>query len=262
MGTNAFLIDLDGTIYLGDRLTPGAREFVNWLIDSGHRFRFLTNNSSNSAAFYVAKLRRLGIQCDDDSVFTSTKATIRYLRLRGIDTVFAMGTPPFVEELQHAGISLSDDANCVLLAFDKTLTYEKADRAFQLLQRGADFIATHPDVLCPTETGFSLDCGAMLAMFEKATQRTATIIGKPNPELVQLALSEIGAEPANAMVVGDRVYTDMRMGIEAGTKTALVLSGETKITSTLPLPIDFVLENVGQIPSLFIERSMTAVVLT
>jgi HAD superfamily hydrolase (TIGR01450 family) len=218
------------------------------MVASDKRFRFITNNSSNSASEYIKKLWRLGIQCPEDSVFSSTKATIRYLRDRGIDSVYPLGTPVFVEELQSADISVSEDADCVLLAFDKTLTYEKADHAFQLIRNGAKFIATHPDVLCPTANGYSLDCGAMQAMFERASGRKATVLGKPSPEFVNLALEELGASPAEAIIVGDRIYTDMRMGIDAGIRTALVLSGETKSTDELPFVIDYIVKNVGHLP--------------
>jgi HAD superfamily hydrolase (TIGR01450 family) len=177
MVPNCFLIDLDGTIWLDDRLIEGADRFVEWLTATQKKFRFITNNSSNSATEYIKKLWRLGIKCPEDAVFTSTKATVRYLREQGIDAVFPLGTPVFVQELGDAGISVRDDAACVLLAFDKTLTYRKADHAFQLLQAGAKFIATHPDVLCPNQSGFSIDCGAMLAMLERASGRKATVLG-------------------------------------------------------------------------------------
>lgn len=251
MVPNSFLIDLDGTMYLGDRLIDGADRFVEWLIASDKRFRFITNNSSNDASYYVSKLRRLGVECPDNAVFTSTKATVRYLTQRGIHSVFPLGTPSFVEELVKANIAVTDDATCVVLAFDKTLTYNKADHAFQLLQAGAEFVATHPDVQCPTEKGYSLDCGAMLAMFERASGRKPTILGKPSPELVRLALGELQTSPEETLVVGDRVYTDMRMGIDAGTRTALVLSGETKNAEPLPFEVDYVVSNVGQLPYLF-----------
>ena len=181
-------------------------------------------------------------------MFSSTKATIRYLRDQGIDSVYPLGTPAFVKELLSDGISVSEDAGCVLLAFDKTLTYEKADHAFQLIRNGAKFIATHPDLLCPTANGYSLDCGSMQAMFERASGRKATVLGKPHPEFVKLALEELNATPAEAIIVGDRIYTDMRMGIDAGIRTALVLSGETKSTDTLPFSVDYIVPNVGHLP--------------
>jgi len=245
---NCYLIDLDGTIWIGERLIPGADRFVAWLTASKKRFRFITNNSSSSASAYVSKLRRLGIVCQEDAVFTSTEATLRYLRDKEIESVFPLGTPSFVDQLVNAGVTISDAANCVVVAFDKTLTYEKADHAFQLLQSGAEFIATHPDVLCPIEGGYSLDCGAILAMLESASGRKAKVLGKPNAEFVRLALEEMDASPSEAVIVGDRVYTDMRMGINSGIKTALVLSGETKKTDTLPFAVNYIVRDIGQLP--------------
>jgi HAD superfamily hydrolase (TIGR01450 family) len=248
MVPNCFLIDLDGTIWLGDRLIPGADHFIQWLIATNKRFRFVTNNSSTSPLVYVNKLRRLGIKCPDNIVFTSAGATIRYLHEKGIRSVFPLGTPIFVQELVDAGITIADDAECVVLAFDKTLTYQKADHALQLLRGGAEFIATHPDVLCPTEGGYCLDCGAMTAMLETARGRKAKVLGKPSPEFIELALHELNATAEESIVVGDRIYTDMRMGIDGGIRTALVLSGETKETDNLPFAVDYIVPNVGHLP--------------
>jgi 4-nitrophenyl phosphatase len=248
MAPNCFLIDLDGTIWIGDRLIEGADRFIEWLIASNKRFRFVTNNSSTSALTYVNKLRRLGIDCPDNVVYTSTKAALRYLQEKSITSVFPLGTPVFVKELMDAGIHVTDDANCVLVAFDKTLTYEKADHALQLLQDGAEFIATHPDVLCPIEGGYCLDCGAITAMLETASGRKAKVLGKPSPEFIELALLELNATPAETIVVGDRIYTDMRMGIDGGIKTSLVLSGETKESDSLPFAVDYIVRNVGELP--------------
>jgi HAD superfamily hydrolase (TIGR01450 family) len=247
MAPSCFLIDLDGTIWIDDRLIDGADRFVKWMIGSQKKFRFITNNSSNSAQAYVKKLWSLGIQCPEDSVFTSTMAAIRYLNEQGVRSVFPLGTPVFVQELVDAGINVSDDAECVLLAFDKTLTYAKADHAFQLLQSGAKFVATHPDLRCPTERGYSLDCGAMLAMLECASGRKATVLGKPKPLFIEMALNELGARPEDAIIIGDRIYTDMQMGVDAGIRTALVLSGETKVADELPFPIDYILSNIGEL---------------
>ena len=251
MVPNCFLIDLDGTIWIGDHLIPGANYFVEWLNASKKRFRFITNNSSSSALAYVSKLRRLGIECSENAVFTSTRATLRYLQERGINSVFPLGTPAFIRELVNAGIAVTNDANCVLVAYDKTLTYEKANHAFKLLQSGAEFIATHLDVRCPMEGGYSLDCGSILAMLELASGRKAKALGKPSSEFVKLALGEMNASPTETLIVGDRIYTDMRMGVDAGLKTALVLSGETNDTDILPFTVDYIVNNVGQLPRAF-----------
>jgi HAD superfamily hydrolase (TIGR01450 family) len=247
MVPSCFLIDLDGTIWLDDRLIRGADHFVGWLIANRKPFRFITNNSSNSALQYVEKLWDLGIKCPDDSVFTSTEAAVCYLKEQQIPAVFPLGTETFVRELIAAGIGISENADCVLLAFDKTLTYQKADHALQLLRSNAKFIATHPDILCPTKRGYSLDCGAILAMLECASDRKAVVVGKPSAQFVNLVLNELDATAAETMVIGDRLYTDIRMGIDAGMKTALVLSGETKATDALPFHIDYVVGDIGHL---------------
>lgn len=250
MVPKSFLVDLDGTTYLGERLIDGAKEFFQWLHETGRPFRFLTNNSSHPADYYVKKLRRLGIPCPQDAVFTSTKATIRFLQKSEIHSVYTLGTPDFDVELREAGVTVEEHSDCVVVAFDTTLTYQKANHAFQLLQRGAQFIATHPDILCPVEEGFVLDCGSILAMLERATSRKPIIIGKPNPEMIRLALDEISSRPEEALVIGDRLYTDMKMGKEAGAKTALVLTGETRLEDKISIQVDYVAKNIGELRGL------------
>jgi len=251
MVPKGFLIDLDGTTYIGDTLIGGAKEFVQWIVDRKKPYRFLTNNSSTSSASYVSKLRRLGIPCNDDSIFSSTKAAIRYLTARGITSVFSLGTPDFEQELREAGIDISDSARCVLVGFDKTLTYDKVNHAYQLLRRDAQFIATHPDVLCPVEGGYILDCGSIVAMLERASGRKPIVLGKPNLELAQLALQEIRCEPKDAIMIGDRIYTDMVMANNAGMQSALVLSGETQRTAQIPSYVNYVVGNIGDLLKLW-----------
>ncbi len=247
MVPKGFLIDLDGTTYIGDSPIEGAQEFIQWLACDGKPHRFLTNNSSYSSSFFVSKLRRMGIPCADDSVFSSTNATIRHLKERGISSVFALGTPSFEQELRDEGIELEGKARCVVVGFDKTLTYEKANHAYQLLQQGAEFIATHPDLLCPVEGGFVLDCGSIVAMLERATGRKPLVIGKPSVKFVELALGEIGCAPQETIMIGDRLYTDMVMAHSAGMQSALVLSGETQADSQIPEYVDFVVKSMGDL---------------
>ena len=248
-----FLIDLDGTMFIGDTLIDGAMEFFTWLRETKKRFRFITNNSSVSTLDHVHKLQRLGITCSDDSVFSSTKATISYLNQNGITRVYPLGTAAFLGELAQAKFYLylfADNHDCVIVAFDKTLTYEKANHALMLVRRGAKFIATHPDLVCPTEFGFDIDCGSILAMMEAASGRKALILGKPSSVFIDLVLSEMGADREETLIVGDRVYTDMAMGINAGIKTCLVLSGETKDACQAPNGVTYIVNNVGEIPKL------------
>ena len=226
----AFLIDLDGTIYLGSRPFPGAPEFIQRLRATGRRFLFLTNNPSKDAREYSDKLRRLGIEAGERDIFTSGMATVRFLLKKGPQRrVFLLGTPSLEREFTDAGFVLTEDApDYVVLAFDTTLTYAKIEKTAHLLRAGVEFIATNPDLVCPTERGPIPDCGSFAAMFTAATGREPRVIGKPNREIVQAALDLLGARPEQSAMIGDRLYTDMRMARESGMKAILVLSGETK----------------------------------
>jgi HAD superfamily hydrolase (TIGR01457 family) len=223
-----FIIDLDGTTYLGETAIPGAREFLELLGARGYRWIFVTNNSSTSAASYVAKLRRLGLPAADDQVLTSGEATAMYLRRQGYRSLYVIGTPALEDEMARAGfVADAHRPDCVVLGFDKTLTYAKLETATRLIVRGLPFVATHPDVVCPTESGYVPDCGAMIALLEAATGVAPTVVGKPEPLLVEMALAKLGLQADEVAVVGDRLYTDMAMARRAGTLGVLVLSGET-----------------------------------
>ena len=228
--TTAFLIDLDGTTYLGSRLLPGACEFVERLRASKRRFLFLTNNPSKDAREYCEKLRRLGIVVSEREVFTSGMATVRFLLKKGLKRrIFLLGTPSLEREFTEAGFTLADDApDYVVLAFDSTITYAKIEKAAHLLRAGVEFVATNPDLVCPTEHGYLPDCGSFMALFKAATGREPRVIGKPNREMAHAALDLLGARPEQSAMIGDRLYTDMRMAKETGMKAILVLSGETK----------------------------------
>lgn len=224
------LLDLDGTVYLGDRLLPGAARFVERARARGVRLLFLSNNSSRSCAAYREKLRRLGLPVEASEVFTSTSAALVHLGRRHPGArVCALGTPEFEEELRAGGVRLvEDEPEVVLLGFDKTLTYEKIVRAYRALSAGAVYLATHPDVLCPTDEGFLPDVGCFLALFETATGRRPRVLGKPSEDMVRCALDLLGLEPGAVAMVGDRLYTDVRMANRAGLLSVLVLSGETR----------------------------------
>jgi HAD superfamily hydrolase (TIGR01457 family) len=228
--TRAFLIDLDGTIYLGSRLLPGAEEFVRRLRALKRSFAFITNNPSKDAGEYREKLRRLGIEVSEREIFTSGMATVRFLRRCGPKRrVYLLGTPSLEREFTEGGFTLTRDApDYVVLAFDTTINYEKIETAARLLRAGVEFIATNPDRVCPTEDGCIPDCGSFMALFKAATGREPRVIGKPNREMAQTAIEAVGAKPEESAMVGDRLYTDMRMAKEAGMKAILVLTGETR----------------------------------
>ena len=229
MRFGGFMLDMDGTIYKGGIPIPGAKEFISFLREKGIPFVFLTNNSSHARSFYSDKLRRMGFDASEKDVLTSTTATIRFLISERMGRrVYPVAVPGVVEEMSAAGIDIVDeDPDIVVLTFDTTITYEKINKAFHFLKKGAELIATHPDDLCPTEDFYDIDIGPFIRMFEQMCQTKATVIGKPNRLMLEMASREMGIRPEDAVMVGDRLYTDIAMAYNAGTQSILVLSGET-----------------------------------
>lgn len=226
-----FLLDMDGTIYLGDKLFDGALQFLQKIKENGGRYAFMTNNSSKSRFAYIEKLKKLGIEAEEDDFITSVNATCDYLleNYKG-KKIYVMGTRSFVEELLTSGIDavteLVPGIDCFVIGYDTELTYKKLEDACYLLRNGVDFIATNPDWVCPTADGYLPDCGAMCQMLNHATGRTPKVIGKPQPDMALTALRKYGYEKTDAVVIGDRLYTDIACGINAGIDTVFVLSGE------------------------------------
>lgn len=250
----AFMIDLDGTIYKGNKTIPGALDFISSLKERNIPFVFLTNNSSNSRSYYLEKLNRMGFDIELKNVLTSTTATIRFLMTeRNGRSVFPLGTDGFVKELTDAGIAIDEeDPDIVLLAFDRSITYGKINNAYRLLMKGKEFIATHPDDLCPTENGYDIDIGPFIRMFESMTERKAIVIGKPNASMIDMAALEMNVSKNGIVMVGDRMYTDMKMAKDAGIGSILVLSGETQrsdIEGSGIMP-DIVVNSVKDIPDM------------
>jgi HAD superfamily hydrolase (TIGR01457 family) len=228
--TRCFVLDMDGTVYLGSRLLPGALDFFDYLRRSRRDFLFVTNNSSRHAEYYSSKLTKLGIACDADSILTSGEATAFYLNtLKPAARIFLLGTPELEEEFSRQDFTLTAEApDFVVLGFDQSLTYAKLVTACDWIRRGVPFIATHPDLNCPTESGYIPDCGAMTALITASTGVRPKVIGKPNREIIDMILRKKNYRPEQLAIVGDRLYTDMATGSNAGIRTVLVLSGETK----------------------------------
>ncbi len=226
-----FLLDMDGTIYLSETLFDKVPEFLDRVKTIGGRYLFLTNNSSRGVEGYIEKMARLGIATTRDDFLTSVDATIAYLRehLAG-KKCYVFGTRSLCDQLRSAGVSvttrLEDDVDVLLCGFDTELTFQKLEDACILLQRGVDFVATNPDWVCPTWYGSVPDCGSVCEMLYRATGRRPKVIGKPQPEMVYLALQRTGFAPEQAVMVGDRLYTDIASGVNAGIDTVFVLSGE------------------------------------
>lgn len=229
-----FLLDMDGTIYLGDELIPGAMDFIKRIKESGRSYVFMTNNSSKNIELYQEKLKKLGIEATKEEFFTSGSATITYInQLKKNANVYLMGTVALEQQFTDAGINLVKERDMsvdyVVLGFDTTLTYEKIWTACDYILDGVEFIATHPDLNCPLAGGKQMpDTGSMIKMFEAATGVSPKIIGKPNKGVVEVLMKKFGYTQEELVMVGDRLYTDVQMGINSGIDSILVLSGETK----------------------------------
>ncbi|HUW35535.1 MAG TPA: HAD-IIA family hydrolase [Planctomycetota bacterium] len=226
---DGLMIDLDGTTYLGDYLLPGAAEFYHAARDLGKRILYITNNSSKSPEQYLGKLRALGIPARNDEVFTSGEATLIYLKQKGCRSIFPIATTEFRRMMVEAGFAIDDEhPDYVVLGFDTELTYEKLRTGCLLLKKGARFVASHPDPVCPMAEGEVPDAGSMLALIETATDRKPeVIVGKPNPLMFELGLKRLKVPKASTAMVGDRISTDVAMAEHAGVTSILVLSGVT-----------------------------------
>jgi 4-nitrophenyl phosphatase len=227
-----FLLDMDGTFYLGDRLLAGALRFIDLLRQQNKEFLFLTNNSSKHRRDYAEKISRLGLPLAEESVLTSGEATALYLRERHPGaSLFIVGTPSLKDEFRQYGFRLVQaEPQFAVLGFDTTLTYQKLWTLCDLVRAGVPYIATHPDFNCPTENGFMPDVGAMIAFVKAATGiEPDLVVGKPNRLIVDAAAVKMDLPVNQLAMIGDRLYTDIALGQASGIVTVLVLSGETKI---------------------------------
>ncbi len=228
-----YIFDMDGTIYLGFQVFPFAIKFINNLRSAGKRVLFFTNNASHTTAYYVDKLTKLGFSPTPDEIMTSGDVTIAYLkRHRRGKSVYLVGTDELVENFRENGIPMLTGkeaaADIVVTSFDTTLTYEKLDNACRLVRGGAEYLSTHPDFNCPTETGFIPDSGAIAAFVTASTGKTPTYFGKPYRETIEMICEATGYTTDKMCIFGDRLYTDIAVGKRHGVTAVLVLSGETK----------------------------------
>jgi len=248
-----FLLDMDGTIYLDNDLFDGTIDFLEYVKSIGGRYMFLTNNSSKSVDKYIEKLATLGIKSEEKDFLTSTNATVLYLQKMNYKKIYGFGTVSFVEQLRDGGLDvvteLCDDIDCLCMGNDTELTFQKLEDACILLGRGVDYIATNPDWVCPTWYGYVPDCGAVAQMLCHATKRKPKFIGKPEPDMVYLAMEATGYTKEETVIFGDRLYTDIACGVNAGISTVFVLSGEgtmEDVASSDKKP-EFIYENIRQI---------------
>ncbi len=255
-----YIFDLDGTIYLSERIIPGAPETIAGLRQRGCGVVFLTNKPLERRQAYAEKLTRLGIPASPDEVINSSLVLARYLaREMAGTTVFAIGEPPLLEELTAAGLRLSEtpeEIEVVIASFDRTFDYRKLNIGFQALRRGARFLATNPDRTCPIEGGEIPDAGAVIGALEGCSGRKLElVVGKPSALIVEMVLEQLQL-PANVcLMVGDRLETDILMGRQAGMSAALVLSGVTRREDIPHSPVqpDHVLESIAGLSDLISE---------
>lgn len=225
-----FLLDMDGTIYLDNELFDGTLDFLSRVKNCGGKYVFLTNNSSKNASKYVEKLAGLGIKADEEEFLTSVEATVLWLKKKTHRLIYVLGTQSFKEQLKKSGLPVTDELNdeidCLCMGFDTELTFKKLEDACIILNRGVEYIATNPDFVCPTWYGYVPDCGSVSEMLFNATKRRPRFIGKPEPEMVYIAMDKFNCTKAETVVIGDRLYTDIACGVNAGIDSVFVLSGE------------------------------------
>ena len=251
-GLKLYLFDMDGTLYLGDQLFDFTIELLQKIRAAGGRYMFMTNNSSKSVQAYIEKLAKLGIKAEYEDFITSSQATAYYLQKHHAGaTLYVCGTESLKTELRGQGFTITenlDEVECIVMGFDTELNFKKLhDVSYMLCTRELPYIATNPDYVCPTEFGSVPDCGSVCDMIFNATGKRPVVIGKPEALMPKLAMEKVGCTEKETVVIGDRIYTDIKSGINAGTVTILVMSGETtqKILDESADKPDIVLQDAG-----------------
>jgi len=248
----SFIMDMDGVVYTGSRLIPGVKEFVSRLKQGGYKFLFLTNNSYHTPVELRQRLLALGIDVSEDRFYTSAMATASFLKVQRPAgcSAYVIGGKGVMEALEKAGVQItSNSPDYVIIAETEAYDYPRIIEATLLIQEGAKFIATNPDLSGPSLRGPVPACGALVAPIEKVTGVTPYFLGKPNPVMMFLARKQLGVHSANCFMIGDRMDTDIVGGLESGMTTCLVLSGVTdrEIMNRFPYQPDYVFENLGEI---------------
>lgn len=248
-----FLFDMDGTLYLGDDLFPFTVPLLEKIKEKGKKYLFITNNSSKSVDAYVQKLANMGIKADKNDFLTSSMATARYLSENHCGKkLYVCGTESLKAELRKNGFAVTEkreETECIVMGFDTELTFKKLeDVSYMLCTRDIPYIATNPDYVCPTEFGSVPDCGSVCDMIFNVTGKRPFVIGKPSPAMIELAMEKENCVPCETAVIGDRIYTDIKSGLNAKAKTVLVMSGETteEILNTSKDKPDLVLKDAGE----------------
>lgn len=228
-----FVLDMDGTFYLGDRILDGSLDFINKVLSTGRDFVFFTNNASKVASIYVEKLGRMGLVIDKSKVITAGDVCAEYLKEKYPNKrIYLNGTPALENDWREKGLNLvGDNPEVAVQSFDTTLTYDRLDKICRYVRNGVPFLATHMDTNCPTEDGFMPDCGAMCKLIEESTGVKPRFLGKPFKETVEMVESITGYSRESMAFVGDRLYTDVATGVNNGAKGMLVLTGEADMNT-------------------------------
>lgn len=230
-----FLFDIDGVIKLGNDIIDGSYQLLEYINKIGGKYIFITNNSTTSNKDYVQKFKNFGFEVDESNFITALSITIDYLKSHfQNELIFALGSKSFISELKENGLKITEEYSpeikTVLVGYDNELTYKKILDVCEILQTNdvTSYLATNMDLRCPMPYGFVPDCGAIAKMIELATERSPQFLGKPSPQMVQKAMKITGFTKEQTLVIGDRLYTDIACGVNAGVDTCLVLSGEAK----------------------------------
>ena len=247
----AFICDMDGVIYHGNRIIPGAPALLKWLEDNGKEFLFLTNSPERSPRELAQKLSRMGLEVSEDHFYTSALATASFLasQCKG-GSVYVIGEPALAYALYEAGFSMNEiNPDYVVFGETRSLSYEKIARAVKLVQNGAKLIGTNSDLTGPSEDGIIPACRAMISPIELTCGKNAYFVGKPNPLMMRHALKKLGFHRADVAIIGDRMDTDIIAGIESEMDTVLVLSGVTDMQTIEQFAYrpTHILNNVGDI---------------
>ena len=225
-----FILDMDGTIYLGNELFPFTKDFLKKVEDTGREYYFFTNNSSKSQQAYIEKLARLGIQIKKEQMMISSHVIIKYLKeYYDKKSIYVVGTPSLIQEFESFDMNLTEeDPDIVVLGFDTTLTYEKLSKACHYIRNGCTYFGINPDWNCPMEGGtFIPDCGSMAKLIEASTGKFPEFFGKPSKHTLDYIIKETGYQPEEIAIVGDRLYTDIAVADGSDVTSILVLSGES-----------------------------------
>ena len=248
---SAFICDMDGVIYHGNRIIPHVPEFLHWLQEQGKQYLFLTNSPERSPRELAQKLKRMGLDVTEDHFYTSALATASFLKSQcDHGSVYVIGEPALTFALYEAGFSMNDvNPDYVVFGETRSLSYEKIEKAVKLVQNGAKLIGTNSDLTGPAEHGIIPACRALVAPIELTCGKQAYFVGKPNPLMMRHALKKLGCHRADAAIIGDRMDTDIIAGIESEMDTVLVLSGVSSMETIQQFPYrpTYILKDVGEI---------------